>query len=108
MNEVLTGGSPAIEPAPPFSIRVAAGPIDSAVPTGNDNRPPLSRMRAETEVVAAAAAAVVAAVAAVIRQPNPRKPDPPEHSHPLIPFATDRRGPAGRCICRTWSVARYS
>ena len=39
-DDNLTVGSPAIEPAPPFSLRVATGPIGDAMRTGNDNRPP--------------------------------------------------------------------
>jgi Ca2+-binding RTX toxin-like protein len=39
-DDNLTVGSPTIEPAPPFSLRVATVPFGEAVQTGNDNRPP--------------------------------------------------------------------
>jgi Ca2+-binding RTX toxin-like protein len=39
-GDLLTSGSRPLEPAPPFSPRVATGPIGDAVQRGNDNRPP--------------------------------------------------------------------
>jgi Ca2+-binding RTX toxin-like protein len=39
-GDVLTIGSPSIEPAPLFSLGAATGPIGDAFRTGNDNRPP--------------------------------------------------------------------
>ena len=38
-DDNLANGSPAIEPAPPFSLRVATGAIGDVVRTSNNNRP---------------------------------------------------------------------
>ena len=104
-DENPTYGSPAIELAPPFSLRVATGPIGDPIRTSNDNRSSAQSGSGESGSGGGGGGGGGGGAAT-----------PPPHLsasriHPLsrrrIPFATGRRGPTDRCTCRTWSAARY-
>ncbi|KRR18480.1 calcium-binding protein [Bradyrhizobium retamae] len=86
-DDNLAVGSPAIEPAPPFSLRVATGPIGDAVRASNDNRSSAPSGSGESGSGGGGGGG------GHDRPPTPRNPDPPVITDPVRNRAPRTSGP---------------